>query len=162
VQQLSLASAITLLTLNCSLFSPDGPRDERQSFLRDAMDQWAANGPAGYEYTLGFSCGECPPEWTHPLRIRVEAGEVVSVFDLSAGTSVDPNQRSLTIDELFEVIQDAVQEDVYRLAVKYHPDLGYPISISIDHDSLVADDEFGYSATGLQSTGVSLVPDRQR
>lgn len=163
MSQLFLASAaIALLTLDCSLFGPDGSRDERQSFLRHAMDQWEANGPAGYEYTLAFSCGECPPDWTHPLWIRVEAGEVVSVFDLSAGTPVDPNARSLTIDELFEVIQTAVQEGVYRLAVKYHPDLGYPISISIDHDSLVADDEIGYSATGLQSTGVSLEADRRR
>ena len=152
MSQLFLASAaIALLTLNCSLFGPDGPRDERQSFLRHAMDQWAANGPAGYEYTLAFSCGECPAEWTHPLRIRVAAGEVVSVLDLATATPVDPNQRSLTIDELFEVIQDAVQEDVYQLAVKYHPDLGYPISISIDHDSRVVDDEVGYSTTDLEA-----------
>lgn len=151
MQQLSLASAITLLTLNCSLFGPDGPQEERQSFLRHARDQWAANGPASYEYTLAFTCGECPPEWTHLLRIRVEAGEVVSVFDLSTGTPVDPSERSLTIDQLFEVIQNAVQEDVYRLAVKYHPDLGYPVSIAIDSDSRVVDDEVGYSITDLEA-----------
>lgn len=115
------------------------------------MDQWETNRPGSYEYTLGFSCGECPPEWTHSLRIRVAGGGVVSVFDLTAGAPVDPTERSLTIDELFEVIQDAVEANVYRLSVKYHPDLGYPISISIDHDSLVVDDEVGYSATGLQS-----------
>ena len=138
------ALALTLL-LGCGLVSSGNPA---RSQLETAMRRWANAGYASYEYRLRRLCF-CPPELTHTLLIRVEAGQVTSVFDLTDQVEVPADSRALTVPALFEIIRQAIGRPAFRLAAEYHPELGYPTAVGIDYEANAIDDEITYLASEL-------------
>jgi hypothetical protein len=56
----------------------------------------------------------------------------------------------LTVDELFEVVQDAIDQEAYSLTVGYHAQLGYPTSIDIDYLLNAVDEEVSFRASGVE------------
>jgi len=111
-------------------------------------ERWRAQGYADYEFIFRRSCF-CPEEAIGPVQIRVAAGAVTSVID-TLGQPVDSldvaRYFTITIDSLFGVVEHAIAVDAHRLAVRYHPELGYPESIVIDYDAATVDEEIGLSA----------------
>jgi hypothetical protein len=68
-----------------------------------------------------------------------------SVDDPDAGTPLDP-MLYLTIAELFNVVQDAIDAEAAQIDVSYDGVLGHPTSMFIDFEVLIADEEIGYTA----------------
>jgi hypothetical protein len=59
-----------------------------------------------------------------------------------------------TVDELFDLVDDAIVQRAAELRVTYHPVLGYPVDLWVDRSTRIADEEFGYEATlGAPSAG---------
>jgi hypothetical protein len=121
-----------------------GPITEWQAALDNGSATWAAAGLVTYTYEYQRSC-ECLPEDTALKVVKAVDGIVVSVD----GLPVESINAIPTIAGLFEQVQAAIDSDAFRVVVEYDEELGYPSSIFIDYEELVADEELRVSATLL-------------
>jgi hypothetical protein len=144
---LLLGLAASAAVIGCSSTTPS---EVQQARLTAAIARWASNGRPDYELQLAWSCGECLPEWSHLLRITVQDGQVTEAFDVTANQTIAPNERTLTVVQLFAYIQQALDDRVYLLSTEYDQTLGYPISVSVDRDANAVDDESGFQVVSLQ------------
>ncbi len=114
--------------------------------------RWQAAGLRDYRYDFRRSC-ECAPAATRPATIEVIGGAVARVrFSGGEDLATSEERRFFpTIDELFELIAEAVRDKAAVVVVSYHPVLGYPTNVSIDYRREVADDEFTIQASNLEA-----------
>jgi hypothetical protein len=105
--------------------------------LAEARQRWEEAALESFTYTLERRC------FCIPLTMEIEVvdGEIVrtAVIEGEEGDSL-----VLSIDELFEVVADALDEHPARLSVEYDPVLGYPREIWVDLEENIADEEYGY------------------
>lgn len=123
------------------------------SELDSHFARWQAAGLRDYRYDFRRSC-ECAPAATRPATIEVIRGTVARVRFAGDGEELATSEERRffpTIDQLFELIDDAVRNNAAVLVVSYHPVLGYPTNISIDYRREVADDEFTIQASKLEA-----------
>ena len=107
--------------------------------LTRAEQQWAAAGIRRYDFAVGLYCFcfHLP----RPLRFQVRDG-------VSVSPGLDPTTRANvthveSIDAIFAMIHRYLDRRPARLDAEFHPTLGYPQSMFVDGDRLVADDELG-------------------
>ena len=115
--------------------------------LAAARSRWAGSATRSYAFTVRRS-GFLPPSVSGPARVTVKNGEVVSVvaagensIDASAFASID------TIEELFSLVQNGLDQKAAALDASYDATLGFPTQIAIDPNLLAADDETNYTVT---------------
>lgn len=110
------------------------------SELADHRALWQNAGIRQYQFTYHQSCF-CPPE--ENILISVENNVIVSAIYEMSGEEVGEPRRQylLTIDQLFDEIQNAIDDEVYHLDVSYDSHFGYPTRIAIDQDLMMADEE---------------------
>lgn len=108
---------------------------------------WESKNIESYEYNFQWVCF-CLVERTMPVRITVERNRITRVMAMEENRDLDRKQFSeyRTIDGLFDLITDAYQraEDV---RVEYDGAYGYPTSVYIDYQRILADEELGFSVT---------------
>ena len=109
-------------------------------------NKWEALGIDSYSCTFQISCF-CIREATLPKRVQVINGEVVEVD----GDPYDKEEHwgVQTIDQLYDMIAQAEKDKVHSLDVQYNLDKGYPSSVYIDRDEMIADEEMGYYVSDL-------------
>ena len=80
-----------------------------------------------------------------PYISKVENGVIVEVRNVN-GTLVDPGsslfQDAYSVENLFERLETALEENLNKIRVDYDATYGYPTSVYIDYDVNLADDEF--------------------
>lgn len=112
--------------------------------LRD--EQWSQT----YTLVQQRTCF-CPEEYRRPMRYGVVDGSVVrdsAVYhDSDEPLAEDFEPWLLTIDEAFAKIQNAIDTNVASLDVEYDEAYGYPTTISIDINVMMADEEEYYTFT---------------
>jgi hypothetical protein len=123
---------------------------EEQSMSEDAnaaqwrqnRQKWTRQNLENYRYTLQVGCF-CPPEVRQPVVVEVRNGKVTSVTAAENGKSVNPDyfQNYDSVAKLFEIVEDAIARDAYRLDIAYDETLGYPTQINIDYNQYMADEE---------------------
>ncbi len=125
---------------------------------------WEASRADDYSFVLTPICF-CPQDLLDPVRISVLGGVVASVAYAESGQAPDHDGygRYVTIDDLFDTIQEAIDRRAAGVAVTYDPDVGYPTDVQLDYDARMADEEYrftasGYSAGGPAEPEVSKVP----
>jgi hypothetical protein len=120
--------------------------------LDEARATWERQGITSYRYTLLKVCGECPPESVAPARIEVRDGVPVSVQALTSSRPIDPAFFGDydTVDELFDVIGDALAAEPYRFHARYDEGRGHPVGFSVDYDRQAVDDEAGFSVADFE------------
>lgn len=120
---------------------PFGPLD-------DARALWETGGSDTYAYQLRPLCF-CG--FTGNALVTVTEGVVTSVFDMEEERFLNVTEAQLyvTVDALFDILADARSQDVHSIEVEYDPVLGYPTEFFIDYSENVADEELGYTASGL-------------
>lgn len=125
-----------------------GPAAGRSPELDAARERWEAAGMSGYQMTLRRTCF-CPsPDYTGPFAVTVEGGELAAVqLD---GARVDA-ERGMTVDGLFDLIEDAYTRRAQSVTVAFNPELGYPTNVSIDYSFQMADEEIGYMVSDLRA-----------
>ena len=84
--------------------------------LEAARSAWASASTS--DYTLTETCAGCEPR-----TVAVRAGEVMSLADDEAST----------VDDMFATIEDSIRQGAI-VEVEYHPELGYPIRLTIDFE----------------------------
>ena len=137
-----LAGVLLLGSLGCS--DSTGPELDR---LGEQRALWEAQGLADYTYDVRRVCF-CP--FREGVRVTVVAGVVAGATDLATGEVLEPNelQLYLTIDGLFDLIQDAYNQNAHDVQVEFHSSRGYPTFISIDYLENVIDEELGFTLLG--------------
>lgn len=132
--------------LACGVLDPDS--DRRDDF-QEAFRRWSARGADRYEYRFQRTGCECLPEWTRPYLIQVSDGAVIESRDAETGAPAPPSFHPLTVEDLFVLIDDAIDQNAFVLNVRYDRSTGYPTRIVVDYDRQIADDEFTIHASNL-------------
>lgn len=117
--------------------------------LQTAEAKWKQTRHTHYSYTLQRSCF-CPPDAIKPMNIRVFQGKVQSATVDGIPLSADRMDSTLTIEQLFQKIHEAIDRNVSKLDVKYDPTYGYPTSIFVDYEAMMADEELSLSASDFK------------
>ena len=130
---------------------PDALR-EAQTKLDKHRALWEANRAADYWFELEHMCF-CPPGLLDPVRISVVNGVVVSVIYLESGKAPEHDGfgRYVTIDGLFDTIQEAIYEKAWQITIKYDPEIGYPTDASFDYVGNQTDDTESFTASGYST-----------
>jgi hypothetical protein len=134
---------LSLLLVPLSACSSFGPAVE----LDAARERWSEAGFSDYVMTLERSCF-CPAEYRGPFNVTVQNGQITSVEYEGADM---PSDRALSVNGLFDLIDDAFASGADKVEVTYHPRLGYPTNLFIDYETQAADEEVGVVVTGLTS-----------
>ena len=119
---------------------------------------WQQEGQENYSFEFSKLC-YCGGLF-NPATIVVKADTISTVLDPETGEPLrDPQTNELvfpkysdsflTIDELFEVIEDA-RKNADKLSVEYDGNLGYPVLIEIDYIKEAIDDEVTYKVENFQ------------
>ncbi|MFM2318118.1 MAG: hypothetical protein RLZZ215_739 [Pseudomonadota bacterium] len=121
------------------------------SALEAAEALWKQKRPAHYAYQLQPSCF-CPPEYTQPIAIRVLQGKIQQAELVSSQKPLPPERQAdaKTIEELFQLIRDAINRPAASVNISYDPQYGFPSTISIDLDRMIADEELYYSVKAFK------------
>jgi hypothetical protein len=133
-----------VLVGGCGIFEPASDEEEQ---LANALAGWKRQGITDYNYVYSRTC-ECPPEWQRPYLVVVEDGKVTGATDFATG-AVRPHDRMPTIDDLFNMIDKALDENADVVRIVYDRSLFYPINMMIDSDLAVGDDEQIMQASAL-------------
>ncbi len=141
-----LSLQLAVLAVACS-----DPVSGQQRELDLNRGLWNDESITEYTYTLQITCF-CPPEITQPVVVRVSQDSILSVVSAANG---EPVAGALignfyTVNDLFDVVQDAIDGGAHQLSLTYDPDLHYPISIVIDYDEQAVDEELALTAGQLK------------
>jgi pimeloyl-ACP methyl ester carboxylesterase len=121
-----------------------------QAKLTSNRQKWESMSIEDYRFKYRNICF-CPPMITNPVTLTVRKGAIESAILVDTGKTIEEAEfrRYMTIDALFDLIQDAIDRKARQIQVSYDPVLGYPMWGSIDYDLRVADEERSFSAENL-------------
>ena len=139
----TVAIATTLAALMACSTGPDS------GDLRAAKARWADTNSQNYEMTVQrlCFCGSIDP-----IRIRVEAGRVVSRTNTVTSQPLDAGQTALYPDVpgLFDLVEDAYHR-AFKVAVTFDAQYGFPQETVIDYIGNAVDDELTLRVTAFTS-----------
>jgi hypothetical protein len=140
-------SAILLAgTLAACGAAPAQPLDE----VAQHRQQWTQQNVAHYRYTIENSCF-CVEEARGPAVVEVNGDKTVSVTHVATGQpSGDFFQQVDTIGDLFTIIDEAKKNGADEVTVTYDEKYGFPLTITIDQDFQMADEESRYTISNFE------------
>jgi len=112
--------------------------------LETARALWDARGSDDYDMRFSWLCF-CPVELVAERTLEVRNNTITSGA-IPGESGVLSQQR---IPQLFDIIEEAIEEDAASIEISYHPTLGYPLDASIDYDLSMADEELGFTVHEL-------------
>lgn len=139
------------------------PIVNHQEELDEALAKWNVCFPpstsetiaAGSKYSFGLErgCSECVPgdDFAPNTWVKVEDGQVVSVSDEYGNviTSLAVLNDTPSIEEIFLMVQEAIDVGAFSIVVLYSDDCGLPLHVSIDYHETIADEEISLSLTSF-------------
>jgi hypothetical protein len=149
-QRAILTAAAAVLAMGgtaCGLLEPD-PWRVRQAELDVNRSVWEDAAITEYTYELNRLC-YCGLAGTLTVTVADHAVVAVTRED---GERIPPQDLHVveTVDDLFDVIQRAIDEKAFRYTVEYHAELGYPTLVDLDPIRNAIDEEVRYEAGGLE------------
>ena len=138
----ALAAILLLASLACG--DSTGPEVD---LLSEQRALWETLGLQDYAYDVQRVCFCLVREG---VRVTVMGGAVTGATDLATGEVLEPNevQWYLTVDGLFDILQDAYDRNAHEVQVEFDPNRGYPTRIFIDYSEMIADEELGFTLLG--------------
>ncbi|MGQ0537916.1 MAG: DUF6174 domain-containing protein [Gemmatimonadaceae bacterium] len=120
----------------------DGLGHEQRNLER-ARDRWRAANVYEYEITVDRRC-ECL--YTGAIRMLVRSGVPVAAVDRFSGFPVAGHVLRYypSVEELFDLIDDALYGSADDVDVSYDGVYGYPRLTSIDYSRAYVDDELHF------------------
>ncbi len=129
-----------------------------QKDLDTARTMWDSKKLTTYSLIQTKSCF-CMEEYTRPMMYRVVddlINTATLVYADDGGSKVTIEAQLNTVDQAFDTIQDAIDNKVANLTVEYNPIYGHPVSIAIDVNAMIADEEQYYSYKLITDADVVL------
>ena len=113
--------------------------------LQVNRELWDSHSILVYKYDFQRICF-CPQEITAPVIIQVQNMRIVAVSEVTTDEPVDAARWEyyMTVEELFDEIDAAIDQEAYEIVVDNNSELGYPSSVEIDFDKNKADEEVGF------------------
>jgi hypothetical protein len=148
-----LGALVLLPTLGaCVSITGVDDLDREQSELDRNWDQFQRTAPLSYSYTVRISCN-CPSDVTRPVTVWVDRGSVEYLFYEDDGRAVPLSYANsfMSIEQLFDEIQSAIDEQADYIDVDYDFTYGYPTNVYIDYDRRIADEELSLTSRGLRA-----------
>lgn len=108
--------------------------------LLAAETKWRQNKPTHYSYMLQRSCF-CTPEYRKPIAIDVSGSTVMKSTVDGFALPLERRADALSVEGLFDVVRKAIDSKAARIDVQYDAVNGHPLSISIDQNAQIADEE---------------------
>lgn len=118
--------------------------------LAENRSKWEATGMSEYQYRVQRSCF-CIGDVLRPVDLTVRNNEITDARYADTGERLPPDARTnmLTVNDLFNLIEDAIQREADRIDMKYDEATGYPREMYIDYSQQMADEELSISASNL-------------
>ncbi len=130
---------------------PEKPVSPYQQTLNKYKQRWQQADIKNYKYTFQRSCF-CMRDYTKEVLTTVKNNKVVNAHWKGSQQPLDnkfkDNQQ--TINYFFSKIQDAIDRKAAVITVKYNEQYGYPETLSIDYDKMIADEELRLSAKNFR------------
>lgn len=117
----------------------------REELIRN-RELWAAQGITDYQMEFRWNCF-CAPDYVAPVIISITRGDTIKSVVLAENKLPVDRQFSAnypSTNELFDLIQGAIDRPAFHISVKYHAEMGYPLSAAIDYDQRIMDEERGF------------------
>lgn len=109
---------------------------------------WRSQKINRYQFTYQQQCF-CVAPGNIPLKVAVKNDKITQVIDLKNNQMITNLGFPKTIDQLFQILEKAIQSKADEISVTYDPKLGYPTKIAIDYQKILADEETSYLAKDL-------------
>ena len=116
-----------------------------QQQLNQHRLRWQAAGAVDYDFNFQRICF-CTADYTQPGLVHVRGGRIDSVERPDTGAPLNPDLY-LTVGDLFDEAQQALDNDAIEVTLEYDPVLAYPTFLYTDFNQFVADDEFRPTGT---------------
>ena len=151
--RLVLLIVLGLSIAGCGLFD-DSNRPPRVGSgspgeLEDALVQWEAADIDHYRFEYTQAC-ECLP--LGPIVVEVQDGIVRDVEALGENT-LPEGFEPFTVERLFAAIEEAYEQDAASVAATYSEVSGFPVSVAVDYDVQIADEELYIEVQGFEQLG---------
>lgn len=107
---------------------------------------WSSKQPEKYSYTIDIGCF-CPHEADRRITVDGDVATVQGVPPLRGhfqGNVRENYGEPMTMDALFDIIENAFAVGYDGIDVEYHPEYGYPEVIHLDRYAGAVDDEVSY------------------
>ena len=131
----------------CGVTGPSGRHAGEQARLDQARAQWRAQSIVDYTYVFSRGCF-CVEDYREPVTITVRGRTIESVVSVAGGVPRDAAQYP-TIEGLFDLVQNAIDEDAATIRTEYDPARGFLASAYFDISERIADEELSVQATAL-------------
>ncbi|HEX6981896.1 MAG TPA: DUF6174 domain-containing protein [Balneolaceae bacterium] len=148
---------LLLFLSGCSLLGSEVNKQIQK--LEENKKIWSQKSSVNYTYKLDKSCF-CP-SGLFPATIVVRADTIHAVMDPETNDTLRAEENNepvldlypglyKTIPELFGIIRNTLDDDFYKIDVKYNKTLGFPAYINIaPRDKRVADGGVLYEVNSL-------------
>ncbi len=129
-----------------------GGNDDIASQLASHRSQWESLGIDDYRFRLQRSQFG-PADGNRPVDIEVRNGQVVNATWADTGETLPDlfNYNRMTVPDLFDLIDNAIQQNAEHIDVDWDPATGIPRNLFIDQSSQIADEEIGITATNFEA-----------
>ena len=73
----------------------------------------------------------CGQEYVEPVSISVRENRIVDVAFVTDNVpfTIGTLWKYRTVDGLFDLLQEGINQKAYSISAEYHPELGYPIDV---------------------------------
>ena len=134
-----IITALALTVVACNDNDGADVSPEQQA-LDSNQTLWSNQGFTHYQYTYSVGCF-CLPE--ENIVVVVEDNVVTDAFYTPSGLALTEERKArlLIVEELFAIVQDAIDSEADELRVEYDGTRGFPTTIDIDYSHTIADDE---------------------
>lgn len=116
--------------------------------MKENRQLWRSQRLKNYQYIYQQQCFCTPPSNT-PLKVSVKNDKITEVVDLNNNQIIADLTFPKSIDELFNIIKDAIQRNADEILITYDQTLGYPTRVAIDYQKILADEEVTYTVENL-------------
>ena len=129
------------LLAGCVIFSSKST--DQLADLAEGRARWEAGGLLDYTMYFQRQCLFCPVDVVNPVELTVRDDSIEAVFDLELEAPRTEWQDGvyLTVLELFDTIQNAIDLQASEINVDYDGTLGYPTDVHIDFNRRFVDDD---------------------
>lgn len=125
--------------------------------LQSARTVWSGRSFQSYTYEIFYSCF-CA-FGNERVRVNVENNIVVSATHVETGEPIaEAAQVFLTIDGLFDQLEQALAGDPQTYRAQFDPTTGVPIHAEVDPEAGFADDEYSWDLSLVNPAAQSCGP----
>ncbi len=148
-----LVIPVCIFVAGCDSATSDSQTDSQASSEQSKLDQsislWSDTGISTYQYTYERVCF-CMPE--QDIVVAVASGDVSEAFYTPGGSYLAARKLGslYTVEDMFELIQDAIDKAAAVVEVTYNLETGHPEEIYIDLKANLADEEITHIVKDLQ------------